>query len=657
MKLCMFTPHDLELERGWPGIIEGDTVVQVAAQTLQAFFTGGGTARRHAEYPLAEVDFRAAGSAPALGAGLLRLRATRQDRARASRAGGAARVVRAPGVLLLQPRAIYGPEDEIPYPPDTKELDYELEVAAIVGADGQIGGFTIMNDWSARDLQRAEMRVGLGPAKGKDFATSLGPVLVTPDEFDGTSAAMVARVNGEERSRGNLSDLFHSWEAIVAHASRNTHLRAGRRPRLRHSRDGVHPRARRRPLAATRRRGRARGRGHRHPAEPRRLTRARAEIVVVGAGIMGSATAHALARQGRDVLLVEQFEVGHEHGSSHGRSRIVRLAYPELEFVELAKEAFAGWRGLEREAGVELLELNGLLELVRERGSELGPALAAAGASVRAARSREGARRWPVGVPDGWTVLFQPEAGIVRADAAHRAFVDRAVASGARLEENTRIQSLDEIDADAVVVTAGAWVREFFPDLPVRVTRETVAYFRRDGQPLPSVVQLDPATRGHAMYSLHDPVHGLKAGAHHAGAEVSPDEPARTGPGSRRADLRVGRPHLPRCRARARRRRDVPLHDHSGRALHPRAARAGRDRLAVQRPRLQVRAGDRATGSRHWPPISFSRAVLPASRRRPAQASHPVPRQRNAPDRGGHGDGGLRRERSRSSTTSSRRAA
>ena len=127
-------------------------------------------------------------------------------------------------------------------------------------------------------------------------------------------------------------------------------------------------------------------------------------------------------------------------------------------------------------------------------------------------------------------MLFQPEAGIVRADAAHRAFVDRAVANGARLEENTRIQSLDEIDADAVVVTAGAWVREFFPDLPVRVTRETVAYFRRDGQPLPSVVQLDPVTRGHAMYSLHDPVHGLKAGAHHAGAEVSPDEPGEPDP-------------------------------------------------------------------------------------------------------------------------------
>ena len=80
------------------------------------------------------------------------------------------------------------------------------------------------------------------------------------------------------------------------------------------------------------------------------------------AGIMGSATAYALARDGRDVTLYEQFEVGHTHGSSHGRSRIVRLAYPDVEFVELAKESFTGWRELEREAGVELLQLNGLLE-------------------------------------------------------------------------------------------------------------------------------------------------------------------------------------------------------------------------------------------------------------------------------------------------------
>jgi monomeric sarcosine oxidase len=258
--------------------------------------------------------------------------------------------------------------------------------------------------------------------------------------------------------------------------------------------------------------------------------RVQAEVVVVGAGIMGSATARALARAGRDVLLVEQYRIGHEHGSSHGRSRIVRLAYPEVEFVELAKESFAGWRELERESGRELLELNGLLEIVERPSQSSSDALDAAGAAYELLDSSSANGRWPVGVPDGWTALFQPEAGIIRADLAHGAFVERAVADGARVLEDTRIDTLDDIDAEAVVVTAGPWVKSFFPDFPVRTTRETVAYFRRHGDPLPSVVQLDPRTRGHAMYSLHDPVHGLKAGAHHAGAEVGPDEPGGPDP-------------------------------------------------------------------------------------------------------------------------------
>jgi monomeric sarcosine oxidase len=249
-----------------------------------------------------------------------------------------------------------------------------------------------------------------------------------------------------------------------------------------------------------------------------------ADVAVVGAGVMGAATAYALARDGRDVVLYEQFELGHRRGSSHGRSRIVRLAYPELEFVELAREAFAGWRQLEREAGVDLLELNGLLELVDDPAQGSSAALDAAGAEYELLDARAVRERWPVGVPNGWTALFQPEAGIVRADLAHRAFVDRAVAYGTELREHTRVASLDDVDARAVVVTAGPWVTQFFPDLPVKVTRETVVYFRRDGAPLPSVVQLDPETRGHALYSLHDPVHGLKAGAHHAGAEADPDE-------------------------------------------------------------------------------------------------------------------------------------
>jgi fumarylacetoacetate (FAA) hydrolase len=132
-----------------------------------------------------------------------------------------------PVFYFSNPAAIYGPESEIPYPDGTEELDYELEVAAIVGADGQIGGFTIMNDWSARDLQRREMRVGLGPAKGKDFATSLGPIVVTPDELDGSRGQLIARVNGEERSRGNLADMHWSWQQILEQAARNTVLRPG----------------------------------------------------------------------------------------------------------------------------------------------------------------------------------------------------------------------------------------------------------------------------------------------------------------------------------------------------------------------------------------------------------------------------------------------
>ena len=227
MKLCMFTPRELDLERGWPGRIDGDRVIQLAAQTLQAFFTGGGSAREHAEYPLADVVLRA----PVLYPPTVRdFMAFEQHVANARRQRGGdvpQEWYEIPVFYFSNPAAIYGPEEDVPYPDGTQALDYELECAAIIGADGAIGGFTVLNDWSARDLQRAEMRVGLGPAKGKDFATSLGPVLVTPDEFDGTSGAMIARVNGEERSRGELGDMFHSWNALLSQAARNTVLRPG----------------------------------------------------------------------------------------------------------------------------------------------------------------------------------------------------------------------------------------------------------------------------------------------------------------------------------------------------------------------------------------------------------------------------------------------
>jgi fumarylacetoacetate (FAA) hydrolase len=149
---------------------------------------------------------------------------------------------RTPVFYFSNPGAVLGPDDEVRAPRGCVELDYELEVAAVIGhavrdcsrPDGlaAIAGFTIMDDWSARDLQRREMQVGLGPSKGKDFATSLGPWLVTPDELEREAAgrpraAMVARVNGVEWSRGELADIHFSWGEIVAHAARDATLRPG----------------------------------------------------------------------------------------------------------------------------------------------------------------------------------------------------------------------------------------------------------------------------------------------------------------------------------------------------------------------------------------------------------------------------------------------
>jgi fumarylacetoacetate (FAA) hydrolase len=146
-----------------------------------------------------------------------------------------------PVFYFTNPAAVLGPDDPVIAPAATEELDYELEVAAVIGRESVdvatadwldvVAGFTVMDDWSARDLQRREMALNLGPAKGKDFGTSLGPVLVTPeellDEHGMPRGAMVARVNGEEWSRGELADLHHGWGALIAHASRNARLRPG----------------------------------------------------------------------------------------------------------------------------------------------------------------------------------------------------------------------------------------------------------------------------------------------------------------------------------------------------------------------------------------------------------------------------------------------
>jgi fumarylacetoacetate (FAA) hydrolase len=212
-----------------PGRVEGGEVIRLQAPTLIDVLTAPANSQPPAgqRYPLDQVTLLAPIPVPP---SIRDFFAFEQHVATARRNRGSEvpkEWYEFPVFYFTNPAAVYGPGDDIRYPEGTSELDYELEIAAVIGKDEDIAGFMVMNDFSARDIQRKEMRVGLGPAKAKDFATSFGPVLVTPDEFDGTSAVMTARVNGEERSRGNLADMHYSWRQILDRASRNTQLRPG----------------------------------------------------------------------------------------------------------------------------------------------------------------------------------------------------------------------------------------------------------------------------------------------------------------------------------------------------------------------------------------------------------------------------------------------
>jgi sarcosine oxidase len=233
---------------------------------------------------------------------------------------------------------------------------------------------------------------------------------------------------------------------------------------------------------------------------------------------MGLAAARALARAGCEVVVYEQFEPGHVRGSSHGRSRIYRLAYPEPHWVRLAQEALAGWHDLEAEAGEQLLERNGLLEIVRDLGESSAHALDACGVRWERLEGREVERRFPVRVPRGFFCVLQHEAGIVLAERALAAF-----ARGIDVRYSTPVTSLADLDADCIVVTAGAWVNLLIdPPLAVRVTAETVCYFETaDARPVPAIVSFK--AQGHPIYALGDPQHGFKVGAHHTGVDVRPD--------------------------------------------------------------------------------------------------------------------------------------
>lgn len=262
------------------------------------------------------------------------------------------------------------------------------------------------------------------------------------------------------------------------------------------------------------------------------------EIVVVGAGIMGSATASALARAGREVVLLERFRVGHTHGSSHGAARIFRFSYPDPRYVGMMQEALPLWRRMEEETGESILTVTGGLDggAGLERNAA---AMEARGVPFERIGGAEVAARFPaLACEPRERFLFQADGGVVAADVALRALVSSAVDGGAELVEEARVVAVrpgdDAVEVDteeatyrarAAVVTAGAWARGLLDpagvDLAVRPTRETVAYFRLDESfPVPTLVEwAEPAG-----YALRSPGQGIKAGEHGAGREIDPDQ-------------------------------------------------------------------------------------------------------------------------------------
>ncbi|HEX2057432.1 MAG TPA: FAD-dependent oxidoreductase [Actinomycetota bacterium] len=263
------------------------------------------------------------------------------------------------------------------------------------------------------------------------------------------------------------------------------------------------------------------------------------KVAVVGSGVMGAATARALACAGHDVTVFEQFAFGHDRGSSHGESRVFRFSYPDAMYVAMAMEALPLWRELERDTGEELLRTTGGLD----RGKALDDhvtALQECGAECEVLEPDEAEARFPwLGTSDG-PVLYQPDGGVIAAERAVHAFLRSAAARGAVLRDETKVLSVDPaaggvvvetergpLRADVAVVTAGAWAKELVAplgvDLPTRPTRETVAYFDLDEPRLTTLVEWgDPA-----VYSLPSRPGLMKAGEHVAGPTTNPNDEGR----------------------------------------------------------------------------------------------------------------------------------
>jgi sarcosine oxidase len=243
------------------------------------------------------------------------------------------------------------------------------------------------------------------------------------------------------------------------------------------------------------------------------------KVGIVGAGVMGLATARVLAQRGHDVTVYEQFELKHKRGSSHGTSRIFRLSYDEEYWIRLAQRAYELWRELEWESGRTLLELDGLVDVQRvpKRRVEV---LRGAGVLLEEVKPADALERFGFAYEDVESLVFTRDAGIALADATVDALADGARAAGAEILERMRIESIEDVPGDRVVITAGGWTPKLLGpgELDATPTRETTLYFR--GERIPSLID----ELGEQFYALTAPGVGVKAGWHKGGRPTDPDD-------------------------------------------------------------------------------------------------------------------------------------
>jgi sarcosine oxidase len=248
------------------------------------------------------------------------------------------------------------------------------------------------------------------------------------------------------------------------------------------------------------------------------------KVAVVGAGVMGLATARELAKRGHDVDVHEQFDLLHTRGSSHGASRIFRLSYTDERWIRLAQRAYVLWREVEEESGTQLLALYGLVDVDSDPTERLR-AFAACGVAHEELSSGDVRRRFGLAYDEIPRLVFTPDAGISLAAEAVRTFAHEARKHGARIHEGSRVERVEDVDADAVVVTAGGWAPGLLGasgiELRVKPTRETIAYYAlRDAEVFPSLID---ELGERQFFALAAPGVGVKAGLHHSGGPTDPD--------------------------------------------------------------------------------------------------------------------------------------